>query len=283
MLVPGSASQSVTAALAAETGRRLATPEFDRFADGELKTSVPDFAGDRAVIVAATVSNDALVELLQLQDAVREAGAEHVTTVVPYMGYARQDRAFRDGEPVSARAVARAVSTGTDRVVLVSPHETSVAEEYRVPTTVVDAAPRLAAPLDGLQEPVFLAPDEGAVSVAESVRDAYGVGRVDHFRKHRDRDTGEVRIEPGEVDATGRDVVIADDIVATGSTVASAVEALAAHDPRRIVAACVHPMLVGNARAKLAASGVDRVIGTDTVERPASAVSVAPIVADVLE
>ncbi|MFB6194410.1 MAG: ribose-phosphate diphosphokinase [Halobaculum sp.] len=282
MLVPGSASQSLTATLAAETGRRLATPEFDRFADGELRAAVPDFDGDRAVIVAATTSNDALVELLQLQDAVREAGAERVETVLPYVGYARQDRAFRDGEPVSARAVGRAVATGTDRVVLVSPHETSVADYYPVPTAVVDAAPRLADPLGELRDPVFLAPDEGAVAVAESVRDAYGTGVVDHFRKHRDRETGEVRIDPGEVDATGRDVVITDDIVATGSTVAEAVGALATHDPHRIVAACVHPMLAGNAHSKLAASGVDRVVGTDTVERAVSTVSVAPLLADVV-
>ena len=282
MLVPGSASQSLTAQLAAETERELAVPTIDRFADGELCASVPGFAGETAVVVAATTSNDALIELLQLQDAVREAGATHVTTVLPYMGYARQDQSFREGEPVSARAVARAVSTGTDRVVLVSPHEPSVAEFYDVPTATVDAAPRLAAALSDLRDPLFLGPDASATSIARAVRDAYGEGTIDHFEKRRDRDTGAIEIA-GEADATGRDVVITDDIVATGSTVAGAVDALTRHDPRRITAACVHPMLVGNARAKLAAAGVDRVVGTDTVERPASVVSAAPAVADAVE
>lgn len=283
MFVPGSASQSLAAALADETGRPLATPEYRWFPDGEECASVLDFAGGNAVVVAATVSNDALVELLQLQDAVREAGAETVTTVIPYMGYARQDRAFEPGEPVSARAVARAVSTGTDRVVLVNPHEVGVADFFEVETAVVDAAPRLAAPLpDDLVDPLFLGPDESARGIAETTRDAYGRGTVDHFEKERDYDTGEVTVRPSDADAADRDVVIVDDIIATGSTMSEAVAALYERGPERVFAACVHPMLVGNARTKLAAAGVKRVFGTDTVEREASAVSVAPVVADAL-
>jgi ribose-phosphate pyrophosphokinase len=283
MIVPGSTSQSLAASLAAETGRSLSTPSVERFADGEIRAAVPDFDADEAVVVAATTSHESWIELLQLQDAVREAGAERVTTVLPYMGYARQDRAFTAGEPVSARAVARAVSTGTDRVVVVTPHEASVADEYDVPATVVEAAGVLADPLSpDLTDPVFISPDEGAVEVAARTRDAYGRGETDFFHKERDYDTGEVRIEPCDAAVTGRDVVIVDDIVATGSTMSEAVAALADRDPGRIVTACVHPVLAGHARTKLAAAGVDRVVGTDTVERAVSTVSVAPLVADAL-
>jgi len=80
------------------------------------------------VIVASTVSSDAHLEVLQLQDAAREAGVEEVVTVLPYMGYARQDAAFEAGHPVSARAVARSISTGADRLLTVNPHETAVCE-----------------------------------------------------------------------------------------------------------------------------------------------------------
>lgn len=281
-IVPGSASQALAAALVRETGADLATPTYDRFPDGETLAAVPGFDDDRATVVAATPSNDALVELLQLQDAVREAGASEVTTVLPYMGYARQDRAFEAGHPVSARAVARAISPGTDRVVLVTPHEAAVGDFFDVPVDVVDAADVLAGPLpDHLTDPLFLSPDAGAVALAETVRDAYGRGTVDHFEKTRHSGT-EVTIEPSDADADGRDVVIADDIVATGSTMSEAVAALGDRGAARVFAACVHPLLARNARTKLESAGIERVVGTDTLERDVSAVSVAPVVADVL-
>ena len=283
MIVPGSSSQLLAAALAEETGRPLATPTYDRFPDGEGLAAVPDFAGDEATIVAATDSDEAWVELLQLQDAVREAGAERVTTVVPYMGYARQDESFGEGQPVSARAMARAISTGTDRVVLVNPHEADVADFYDVPVETVDAASALAAPLPAdLAEPLFLAPDEGAIGIAETVRDAYGAGETDYFEKHRDRETGAVAVSPSDAPVSGRDVVFVDDIVATGSTMSESVAVLTDRGAARVLAACVHPMLAANAVTKLRGAGVSRIVGTDTLERGCSVVSVAPVLADAL-
>ena len=279
MIVPGTPSQSLAAALAAATDRPLAEVSYDRFPDGEQLAAVPGFDGDEAVVVCSTVDDAAHVQLLQLQDAVHEAGADRVTTVVPYMGYARQDDAFEPGQPVSARAVARAVSTGADRVVLVSPHEPAVADCFDVPVTTADAAPRLADPLPELADPLFLAPDAGAVGLAAAVRDAYGRGTTDHFEKtrHGGRD---VTVRPHDADAAGRDVVVVDDIVATGSTMSGAVAGLV--DPASVRVACVHPVLVGNARTRLARAGVDAVVGTDTVERACSTVSAAPAVAEAL-
>ncbi|WP_050034206.1 ribose-phosphate diphosphokinase [Halorubrum halophilum] len=284
MIVPGSSSQLLAAALAEETGRPLATPTYDRFPDGEGLAAAPDFAGDEATVVAATDADEAWVELLQLQDAVREAGAERVTTVIPYMGYARQDESFGEGQPVSARAMARAVSTGADRVVLVNPHEAGVADFYDVPTETVDAAGVLAEPLPAaLDDPLFLAPDEGAVGIAETVRDAYGVGETDYFEKHRDRETGEVEVSPSDAPVGGRDVVVVDDIVATGSTMSESVAVLNDRGAARVLAACVHPMLAANAVTKLRGAGVDRIVGSDTLERGCSVVSVAPVLADALD
>jgi len=288
MIVSGSASQSLGAALAAETGAELAATTYRSFPDGELLAAVPEFSGDRATIVAATETSDAHVELLQLQDAVREAGASEVVTVLPYMGYARQDDAYApDGEvqpgyPVSARAVARAVSTGADRVVLVNPHEPEVAAFFEVPVDVLDGASRLADPLPpDLADPLFLAPDAGAVDIAGSVRTAYGSGAVDHFEKTR-HSGSEVEIAPTGADVAGRDVVVVDDIVATGSTMSGAVDVLTDRGADRAFVACVHPVLAGNARTKLARAGVEAVYGTDTLERAASEVSVAPVVAAAL-
>jgi ribose-phosphate pyrophosphokinase len=283
MIIPGSATQAFAAALADATGESLGRAEYERFPDGEVMASVPGEVSGRAVVVASTVSTDAHVELLQLQDAAREAGADEVVTVLPYMGYARQDEAFRRGQPVSSRAVARALSTGTDRVLTVNPHEEAICEFFDVPAEPVDAAGRLADPLpDDLTDPLFLSPDEGAVDIAAAVRDAYGAGETDYFEKDRDYDTGGVEITPSDADVGNRDVVLADDIIATGSTMSEAVAVLNDRGAGRVFVSCVHPMLASNALTKLESAGVERVYGTDTIERAVSAVSAAPAVADEL-
>lgn len=280
MILSGSSTQQLAAALAAALGADLGRVEYESFPDGEQLVRVPA-VDDRAVVVASTDSSDSHVELLQLQDAAREAGASEVVTVLPYMGYARQDEAFEVGQPVSARAVARAVSTGTDRVLTVNPHEQAVLDFFDVPATAVDAAPRLADPLPAdLSDPVFLAPDAGATGLAASVRDGYGRGDTDHFEKVR-HSGSDVTVEPSDVDTAGRDVVVTDDIVATGSTMSEAIAAL--DDPDRVYVACVHPLLAGNARLKLANAGAEAVYGTDTLERAVSTVSAAPAIADALE
>ncbi len=288
MIVPGSASQSLAAALAAETGEELASVVYDSFPDGELIAATPGFDADRAVIVASTISAGTHLEVLQLQDAVREAGAREVITVLPYMGYARQDDAHdpsgqeRSGFPISARAVARALSVGTDRIITVNPHEQAVTTFFDVPAEALDAAPRLANPLpDDLIEPLFLAPDEGAIGLAGGVRDAYGGGQTDHFEKTRlSSDT--VEIAPSDATAAERDIVVVDDIVATGSTMSESITHLADQGPERIFVACIHPVFAGEARTTLARAGVEAIVATDTIERSVTAVSVAPILADAL-
>ncbi|MFC4439828.1 MULTISPECIES: ribose-phosphate diphosphokinase [Natrialbaceae] len=287
MIISGSASQSLAAALARELEEPLAAVEYDRFPDGELLAAVPEIgeAGadvDRAVVVASTVSSDAHLEVLQLQDAAREAGVDEVVTVLPYMGYGRQDEAFEPGHPISARAVARAVSTGADRVLTVNPHERDVREFFEPSATTVDAADRLAEPLpDELEDPVFLSPDEGAIELAETVRDAYGAGETDYFEKTRYSGT-EVEISPSDVAVENRDVVVTDDIIATGSTMSEAVGVLQERGVGRVFVACVHPLLARDAVTKLSRAGVERIYGTDTIERQHSAVSVAPTIAEQL-
>ncbi|MFT4947024.1 MAG: ribose-phosphate pyrophosphokinase, partial [Natronomonas sp.] len=114
MIVAGSATQGLAAAVAAETGEELAAASYEQFPDGERKVQITGEA-DRAVVVASTVSDGDWVELLQLQDALAEAGVDEVTTVLPYMGYARQDKAFEDGDPVSGGGLARAHAPRSDR------------------------------------------------------------------------------------------------------------------------------------------------------------------------
>ncbi len=283
MIVPGSASQGFAATLAAELDEPLAVVEYEEFADGEQLVRVPDAdrqtpAPDRAIVVAATVSAETHIELLQLHDIVNQ-WVDEVITVLPYMGYARQDQAFRSGEPVSARAVARAVSTGTDQVVTINPHEPAVCGFFDVPCTAIDAAGQLAEPLPQLTDPLFLSPDAGAIDLAVTVRDAYGRGETDFFEKQRISDD-EVEITPSDATTDARDIILVDDIVATGVTMSSAISQLTS--PADIYVTCVHPLLVAGARTRLTTAGVEAIYGTDTVERAVTAVSAAPPVTSYL-
>ncbi|WP_340098789.1 ribose-phosphate diphosphokinase [Salinibaculum salinum] len=281
MIVSGSKTQALAAELAAVTDQSLAPVEFERFPDGEGMARVGE-VDDHAIVVASTVSDEAHVECLQLQDAAREAGAGEITTVLPYMGYARQDRAFEVGEPVSARAVARAISTGTDRVLTVNPHEDAVCEYFTVSAESVDAAGCLADPLPtDLTEPLFLSPDEGAIDLAATVANAYGRGDTDYFEKKRLSGT-EVEITPSDAAVGDRDVVLVDDIIATGSTMSESVAVLNERAARAVYVTCVHPLLASNAVLKLSRAGVEAIYGTDTIERSVSEVSVAPAIADAL-
>jgi ribose-phosphate pyrophosphokinase len=283
MILSGRNSQSIAAAVARELDEPLAPVEFERFPDGERMARIGDVSGERAVVVASTPTSDAHLELLQLQDAAREAGFGEVVTVLPYMGYARQDRAFEAGEPVSARAVARAISTGTDRVITVDPHEEAVCDFFDSPATAVTAADRLAEPLpDDLTDPLYLSPDAGAVDLAETVRDASNGGDVDYFEKTR-HSGSEVDISPSDATVEGRDVVVVDDIIATGSTMSEAVGILGERGAQRVFVTCVHPLLASNAVTKLSRAGVEAIYGTDTIERPVSEVSAAPAVAAAID
>lgn len=281
MIVSGRASQRLATALAAATDLPLAPTTYEQFPDGEHLVTV-DFTGDHAVIIASTTTADRHIELLQLQDAVRETGAT-VTTVIPYMGYARQDTVFEPGQPVSARAVARAISTGTDRVLVVNPHQPTVCEYFDGPAVPVDAAGRLADPLPrNLTDPVFLGPDEGAIQIAESVKNAYDAGTTDYFTKTRLSGT-DVQIAPSDTDVGGRDVVVVDDIISTGGTICEAVSVLHDRGADRVYAAAVHPVLAGNALVRLFRAGVEEVYGTDTLERAIPTATVAPVIAEHLK
>lgn len=292
MIVPGTDSQALASAIARQTGLELAAVTVEHFPDGELLVGIPGFDADEAILVASTTTSRAHLEVLQLQDAIREAGASSITTVLPYMGYARQDKPMAPGStleespvgyPISARAMARAISTGTDRVLVVNPHEEGVLDFFDVPAIAVDATSELATGLpDDLEDPLFVAPDKGARDMATAIQSAYGNGSVDYFAKTR-LDAETVSIEPSDADPGGRDVVIVDDIIATGGTVSQAVQVLTERNASRVFVTCVHGILAERARTRIERAGVDTIVATDTIEDPISRVSVAPLIADALD
>jgi ribose-phosphate pyrophosphokinase len=276
MIVAGSASQVLAARVARETGSELAEVEYEEFPDGERMVRVPGATDENIVVVASTPTDSKYVELLQILDACSDAS--RIDLVLPYMGYARQDKKFEEGEPVSARALASAIPH-IDSATTINLHERSVLEDWfdADETHDLDAVPLLADSLS-VENPLVVAPDEGARDLAESLADAFDGADADHLVKER-LSGDEVRLHPKSLNAEGRDAVVVDDMVATGGTMSEAVEMLKEKGARSMHAACVHPVFARNAVLRLYSAGAEEVVATDTLSTSLSKVSVAPVVA----
>ena len=250
--------------------------QFKAFPDGELYLKTGTLDGE-TLLISSTADNQSLVQLLLMIDA---CDTSDVTLVLPYMGYARQDKRFSDGEPVSSRAIARALSAGVSRVITVNIHEPSVLSHFQVPAVDISLAPEMARWIAhlGCDDPLILAPDKGAAVFAAEIA-SHGKWETDHLLKTR-LSGEEVRIAPSSMDVKGRDIVITDDIISTGGTLATAAGMLKDGGARSVHAACVHGVFASGGFARLAAAGLATVAASDTIESAASAYTAAEIIAE---
>jgi ribose-phosphate pyrophosphokinase len=262
-------SQVLAARIAEKMGIPLVETKFSRFPDGELYLRCEGL-DDETIIVSSIVDNDMLIQTLLAIDACDQS---RNILVVPYLGYARQDKRFLQGEPISARAVARALSRGVEQVFVVNIHDHAVLDFFDVPATNISIASAIGGYIGDLRlrNPLILAPDEGAIDFAADVA-AVGDWDFDHLQKTR-LSGEDVRIAPKTLDADGRDVVIVDDIISTGGTLATAACMLRQQGATAIHAACVHGVLTGGAYARLRAAGISSVVSSDTYENASSLVS----------
>ena len=287
LVLVGSGSGHMSGALAARLGTPVNAVAAERFPDGETSVRVPDEVGGRDVYIVQATSppvDERVVELALTVDACRRGGAARVTAVVPYFGYARQDRAAAGGA-LGARVVADLVGQYTHRVVVVDPHGATLPAAFAVPAEAVTAVPALVAELPAvlLADSVLLAPDLGAAPLAERYGAALG---LPHAIVRKTRLSGShVRVEEVIGDVAGRTLVVVDDMISTGGTVLAALEAArarGANGPATVVA--THGLFVGPASERLASAGISTLFTTDTVapkELPVThrVVTVAPLIA----
>jgi len=287
IVVPGPASQDLGRKVADMLKSRVVSVIFKTFPDGESYLRLDgDVKGEEVVVVQTTgpPQDMHLMQLFLMIDAAKDLGAEKVTAVVPYLAYARQDKRFLLGEAISIETFIKLIeASGTDRFLTVNIHEESVLKKFSIPAENLSAITLLAKHFKnkGLAGAFSLAPDMGAL---ELVKEADKVlnGGCGWLRKERDRLTGEIRVEEKLFNVEGRDVIVFDDILSTGGTIAAAVKMLKTQGARRVYAACVHPLLVGEAQRKITQSGAEEIVGTDCVPSPVSVVSVAPLIAEAL-
>ena len=267
--------------LAKTLGCKLANVEIKRFPDDECYVKVhDDLQGQDVVVVQTTYPDPNIIELFLLQDAVRNSGAASITTVVPYFGYARQDKSFTRGEAVSARLMARHISLGCDRVFTMDIHNISVLEAFTVPVQNISAMPAIGRFLADNSVDIIVSPDEGSKARASLAAESAGCP-WDFLQKKR-IDSQTVEIKPKNLDVSGQTVAIVDDIIATGGTVIKAAEQLKLQGAKKVFAACTHGLFTGNSIPRLEAA-CDAIFSTQTLERPTSSISVAGTVAEALK
>jgi len=279
-VVGGSASQRLSKELAKSLKAKLAKVEVKRFPDDECYVRIDDdLDGEEVFLVQTTWPDRNIVELFLLQDAIEEFEVSSLTTVVPYFGYARQDKQFKPGEPISARALAKLIQLNTDEFMTVDVHAPNVIDWFEdVSAKNVPGYPAVGRYLRSKGIQVVLSPDEGRAENAKRVADVVGCDSDFLVKERLDGET--VRMTPKKLQVKGKKVAIVDDIISTGGTIAKAAEQLKGEGAARILAVCTHGVFAGEALKKLGAV-CDEICSTDTIENPTTCFSVASEIAKV--
>ena len=272
LIFSGNANRALTTAICTELNVPLGKAMVGRFSDGEVQVEIEENVRRQEVFVVQSTSAptaDHLMELLALVDALKRASAASVTAVIPYLGYARQDRRPRSARvPITAKVAAKIIgSVGTDRVLTVDLHADQIQGFFDIPLDNVYASPVLLADIwryyadDDL---IVVSPDVGGVvrarAVAKRLDDA-DLAIIDKRRPKANEATvmniiGEVR---------DKVCVLVDDIVDTAGTLCAAAAALKKNGARKVVAYCTHPVLSGPAIQNLNGSALDELVVTDTI------------------
>ncbi len=259
--------------LAAEIARHLAVPlcevSLGRFRDGEVRFQIKDNVRGADVFVIQSTSppvNENLMELLIMVDALKRASAARINAVIPYYGYARQDRKDRPRVPISAKLVADLLTVaGVHRVICMDLHAGQIQGYFDIPVDHLYATPVMLEHLPSLdlERPIVVSPDAGGVERARAYGKKLGVGiAVMDKRRGSDNEVETIHVVG---DVRGRSAVLVDDIVDSAGTLVRAAEALREDGAIRVLAACTHAVLSGPAVQRVEDGPLERLIVGDTI------------------
>ncbi|MCI0547500.1 MAG: ribose-phosphate pyrophosphokinase [Candidatus Rokubacteria bacterium] len=292
-LFSGNANRALAEEIAQQLRLRLGDADVSRFSDGEVYVQINEnVRGQDVFAIQPTCPpvNDSLMELLVMIDAFKRASARRITAVIPYYGYARQDRKVMPRVPISAKLVADLITAaGASRLLALDLHAGQIQGFFNIPVDHLFAAPVMIDYLEkkDLHEVVLVSPDAGGVERARAIakRLKAGLAIID---KRRDRpNVAPVMHLIGEVE--GRDAVIIDDMIDTGGTLIQAAEALKREGARRILACAVHGVLSGPALERLRDSDLEEIVICNSIPLPPDkalpkiqVLSVAPLLAEAI-
>lgn len=264
----GTATPDLAKAIGSVYGKELGSLTIDRFSDGELAAYFNEsIRGSDVFLVQSTCSpSDNLMELLLMIDAARRASAGYVTAVVPYYGYARQDRKDKPRVAIAAKMVANLLSAaGADRLMTCDLHADQIQGFFDFPVDHMDASTIFVPYIQslGLKNLLFASPDVGGIKRVRSYSQKLGTDFVicDKHRKKANEVASMQLI--GEV--TGADVILVDDLIDTGNTMCKAADMLMEKGANSVRAICTHPVLSGNAYENIEKSALQELAVTDTI------------------
>ncbi|MCZ8062832.1 ribose-phosphate diphosphokinase [Silanimonas sp.] len=272
LLFTGNANRPLALSVCRELGVPLGKALVGRFSDGEVQVEIEENVRGQDVFVlqptnAPTAEN--LMELLVLVDALKRASVNSVTAVVPYFGYARQDRRPRSARvPITAKVAAKMFgAVGTDRLLTIDLHADQIQGFFDIPVDNVYSSPLLLADIwrtHGTENLIVVSPDVGGVVRARSIAKRLDDADLAIIDKRRPRaNVATVMNIIGDVE--GKTCVLVDDIVDTAGTLCAAAAALKNHGARKVVAYCTHPVLSGAAISNVTNSQLDELVVTDTI------------------
>ena len=270
MVFTGNANPELAKRIVEHLGMPLGDASVTQFSDGEIAVELNVNVRGRDVFVVQSTcapTNDNLMELIVMVDALRRASAGRITAVVPYFGYARQDRRVRSARvPITAKVVAdMMVGVGVDRVLTVDLHAEQIQGFFDVPVDNVYGSPVLLEDIElqNFENLIIVSPDIGGVVRARAVAKQLGMDLAIIDKRRPQAGVAEVMNIIGDV--AGRTCLLVDDMVDTAGTLCNAAKALKQHGAKRVVAYCTHPVLSGKAVDNLNNSELDELVVTDSI------------------
>ena len=283
-VIAGSASKDLGKRIA----RRLKAPYVEAktrvFPDGESKITFGRIPKNSVILVVQSTYPPVDTNLLQALSIISQARkvSSKIYAIIPYMGYARQDRQFLSGEVVTMSIVAKMLkSAGAKKIVVVDIHSKIALNHFKIPKENVSAIPELAKYFKRmkLKDALVVSPDMGGALRAKRFASLINTDFI-ALKKSRNRKTGKVMIQSSKVDVRGKDLILVDDIISTGGSIVKAAQFLKKQKCKRVFVACTHGLSVEGAEKKIKNAGVSRIISTNTIPRNTSKVDISGVIAD---
>jgi len=282
-VIAGKSSEDLARKLSRKINANLVKSQVRVFADGESKITLSGKISKRKTIVVQSIYppvDTNLVQALSLISKAKEESSE-VIAVIPYMGYARQDKEFLPGEIVTMKVLGKLFKgAGASKIIAVDIHSTIGLKHFTIKTKNVTAIPDLVKYFKklSLKNPLIISPDQGGKDRAREFAREFGTEYI-ALEKKRDRKTGKVQIKTKNIDVVGRDLILVDDMISTGGSIVKATQFLKRQKCKRVYVACTHALLMNDAEKKIRKAGVTGIVSANTIPAKTSIVDVSNTIA----